>query len=85
MQRFERGDSTVKVLNLLCSHLLPGIKSSEQAKKENNPRDQGHLDTQRKNAGGHSWLQVDIDGHGHLGREDEATDQQDLIFAFRGQ
>jgi hypothetical protein len=75
----------VKDLNLLCSHLLPSTKSSEQVKEKNSYGDHGRLDTERKNAGGHSGLQVDIDCHDHLSKEDEATDEQDLIFAFCGQ
>lgn len=59
-----------------CSaQLLPDIKSSEQSEEENGTGNHRRLDAERKNAGGHCRLQMDIDGHAHLAEEEQAGDQ----------
>src|SRR5271165_886288 len=73
------------IASLLCSPLLPNSKSSEQSEEENDKRNHRWLDTERKNASRHLRLQVDIDCHAHLSKEDRTRDQQELISAFCGQ
>jgi hypothetical protein len=65
--------------------LLPDIKSSEQSEEQNDTGNHRWLDAERKNAGGHCRLQLDIDGYAHLAEEEQARDQEELIFSLCGQ
>ena len=65
--------------------LFPRIKSSEQSKEKDRDRNYRRLDAERKDVSRHPGLQVDVDRDEHLNEEDEARDQQDLIFASYGE
>ncbi len=65
------------LLNLPCERFVPAFpnsKCSEQSEEENDNGNHRWLDAERKNAGRHLRLQVDIDCHAHLNNEDRTRD-----------